>query len=106
MSNGLSLREDIAATLQARMSWPQADACATDVVRRFERHMQQYPLTCEFCKHAPATHLLVADLRGGQRRWLVCAEHAAGNAETARTIARSPASAWLFALVPAGDPGT
>ena len=106
MSNGLSLRDDIAATLQARMSWPQADACAADVVARFERHMQQYPLTCEFSKHAPGTHLLVADLSGGQRRWLVCAECAGRDAGRAAEIAKSPASAWLFALVPAGEPGT
>jgi hypothetical protein len=30
------LREQIAACLQARMSWPKADACADDLIRLFE----------------------------------------------------------------------
>jgi hypothetical protein len=30
----LSLKDDMAAQLQARMSWPQADACAADLVTR------------------------------------------------------------------------
>jgi hypothetical protein len=31
------LREQIAALLQARLPWPTADACATDIVQMFDR---------------------------------------------------------------------
>lgn len=30
------LKEQIAACLQARLSWPTADACADDLIRLFE----------------------------------------------------------------------
>ena len=38
--NGLSLKDDMAATLQARLSWPQADVCAADLTDRFARIMR------------------------------------------------------------------
>lgn len=70
--NGPTLRDDMAATLQARMSWPAAGACADDLMGRFGRMMRDCPLTCEHCKSAPATHLLVADLESRRITRLVC----------------------------------
>ena len=66
-----------------------------------------YRLTCVYCKHAPATHLLVADLRipAGRERVtsLVCLHCGAGSVADARSIARSPASVWLFMLAEEPD---
>ena len=100
--NGLSLKDDMAATLQARMSWPQADACAADLMGRFGRMMRDCPLTCQYCKHAPATHLLVADVRARRVKALACGPCATRNLETAARITKGAQSAWLFALIPAG----
>ena len=103
MSNGLSLKDDMAATLQARLSWPQADACAADLMGRFGRMMFSCPLTCEYCRHAPATHLLVTDLVPRRVQALVCGECGFRNFKAAREIALAPSAAWLFRLLP--EPG-
>jgi hypothetical protein len=65
-----------------------------------------FPLTCTFCRHAPATHLIVLDnqwacgIAGSRRPHLVCADCAERNADDARKVAKSPASVWLFELHP------
>lgn len=99
----LPLRDDMAATLQARLSWPQADACADDLTAMFGRRMRRFPLTCEYCTHAPASHLLVADLPTGRAAHLVCGPCGTRNVGDARKIAKSAPSAWLFALIPADE---
>lgn len=99
--SALSLKDDMAATLQARLSWPQADGCAADLIAMFGRRMQDFPLTCEYCSHAPATHLLVADLSVGRAENLVCGPCGTKNVRDARKISRSASSAWLFMLIPA-----
>lgn len=98
----MNIRDNIAATLQARMSWPQADACAGDVVSRFGRQMLDCPLTCQFCRCKPATQLLVTDFTSGRTMHLTCSECGQRSLPEARVIARSPSSAWLFTLVPDG----
>jgi len=98
----LNLHDDMAAQLQARMSWPQAEACATDLTMMFGRRMRNCPLTCEYCNHAPATHLLVADLSAGRAAHLVCGPCGERNVSDAAVIAKAPSSTWLFALIPAG----
>jgi len=66
-------------------------------------------LTCTFCRHAPATYLIVLDyqwacgVKGSRRPHLVCAGCAERNADDARKIAKSPSSVWLFELHPAED---
>jgi hypothetical protein len=104
----IPLKDDIAATLQARMSWPQADACAVDLTRRFGRMMQDCPLTCEYCQGAPATHLLVADLAkpaGSRATDLVCGACGEAGVRDAAQISVARSSAWLFALIPAKGAG-
>ena len=100
--NGLSLKDDMAATLQARMSWPQADACAADLMGRFGRMMRDCPLTCEHCKSAPATHLVVADLTSRRITRLVCGPCGERDRTDAALITKATSSVWLFALIPAG----
>lgn len=105
--NGLTLQEDMAASLQARMSWPQADACAADLTMMFGRRMRNCPLTCEYCDCAPATHLLVADLvkpAGGRATDLVCTACGEAGVRDAAQISVSRSSVWLFALIPASIP--
>lgn len=60
-----------------------------------------FPLTCEYCDHTPATHLLVADLSMGRSAHLVCGPCGERNIGYARRIAKSASSAWLFTLIPA-----
>ena len=103
--NTLSLKDDMAATLQARMSWPQADACADDLMGRFGRMMHNCPLTCEHCKSAPATHLVVADLPSRRITRLVCGPCGEKDRADATLIAKAVSAVWLFALVPAGKAG-
>lgn len=101
----LSLQDDMAAQLQARMSWPQAEACATDLIMMFGRRMRDCPLTCEYCDCAPATHLLVADLAkpvGSRATDLVCKACGEAGVRDAAQISASRSSVWLFALIPAG----
>lgn len=98
----LSLQDDMAATLQARMSWPQADACATDLTMMFGRRMRDCPLTCEHCKNAPATHLVVADLESRRITRLVCGVCGERDRNDAALIAKATSAVWLFALIPAG----
>jgi hypothetical protein len=101
----LSLQDDMAAQLQARLSWPQAEACATDLTMMFGRRMRDCPLTCEHCQGEPATHLLVADLAkpaGSRATDLVCKACGEAGVWDAAQISVSPFSAWLFALIPAG----
>jgi hypothetical protein len=101
----LSLQDDMAAQLQARMSWPQAEACATDLTQMFGRRMRDCPLTCEYCDCAPATHLLVADLAkpaGDRATALVCKACGVAGVRDAAQISVSPSSVWLFTLIPAG----
>lgn len=103
--NGLTLQEDMAATLQARLSWPQAEACAADLTGRFGRMMRDCPLTCEHCDCAPATHLLVADLArpaGSRATDLVCKPCGEAGVRDATQISASRSSVWLFALIPSG----
>jgi hypothetical protein len=100
--NGLTLRDDMAATLQARMSWPAADACADDLMGRFGRMMRDCPLTCVYCKSAPATHLLVADLKSRRATDLVCEPCGGRGVGDAVWVAAAESSIWLFALIPAG----
>ena len=100
--NSLSLKDDMAATLQARMSWPQADACAADLMGRFGRMMRDCPLTCEHCKSAPATHLVVADLMSRRITRLTCGPCGERDRTDAALIAKATSSVWLFALIPAG----
>src|ERR1039457_7060230 len=90
--NGLSLKDDMAATLQARMSWPQADDCAADLIGRFGRMMRDSPLTCEHCKHAPATNLLVADLTPRRVTALVCGPCGEKGTRDAARIAKAASS--------------
>jgi hypothetical protein len=66
-----------------------------------------FPLTCTFCRRASATYVLVWDTPdtrrlSGQIRTtaLVCGDCVHRNEERARQIAASPASAWLFRLMP------
>lgn len=98
----LSLQDDMAATLQARLSWPQADGCAADLMAMFGRRMRDCPLTCEHCRSAPATHLLAADLHPGRMTALVCGPCGARGIEDAGVIAKAASSVWLFTLIPAG----
>lgn len=101
----LNLRDDMAATLQARLSWPQADSCADDLMAMFGRRMRNGPLTCEYCDSGPATHLLVADLvkpAGGRAADLVCTACGEAGVRDAAQISVSRSSVWLFALIPAG----
>lgn len=101
----LSLQDDMAAQLQARLSWPQAEACAADLIAMFGRHMQDCPLTCEYCQGAPATHLLVADLAkpaGSRATDLVCRACGEAGIRDAAQISVSRSSVWLFTLIPAG----
>lgn len=65
----------------------------------------QHCLTCAYCKHAPATHLLVADLRFNLKRItdLVCLPCGARNVKDARSIAVSASSVWLFRLTESTD---
>jgi hypothetical protein len=58
------------------------------------------PLTCVYCRRAPATRLLVADLKAGRVAHLVCARCGTRNVRDAGKIARAPSAAWLFALTP------
>ena len=104
--NGLTLQEDMAATLQARMSWPQADACAADLTAMFGRRMRNCPLTCEYCDCAPATYLLVADLPKDRAVDLVCGACGEAGVRDAAQISVSRSSVWLFTLTPAAAPGT
>lgn len=99
----LNLQDDMAALLQARMSWPAAAGCAADLVMMFGRRMRDCPLTCQFCTHAPATHLLAADLKTGRFLKLVCGTCGNAGIADARKIAKTAPSAWLFTLVPAGS---
>ncbi len=106
--NGLTLKDDMAATLQARLSWPQADACAADLMGRFGRMMRNCPLTCEYCDCAPATHLLVADLArpaGGRTADLVCGKCGEAGVRDVAQISVSRSPVWLFTLIPSA-PGT
>lgn len=100
--NGLTLQEDMAAQLQARMSWPQAEACAADLIMMFGRRMRDFPLTCEHCKSAPATHLLAADISVGRVTQLTCGACGQRGIKDAGEIARAASAVWLFALIPAG----
>src|SRR5580698_8587306 len=100
--NGLTLRDDMAATLQARMSWPQADACADDLMGRFGRTMRECPLTCEHCRSAPATHLVVADLPSRPITRPVCRPCGERDREDAALLAKATSAVWLFTLIPAG----
>jgi hypothetical protein len=59
-------------------------------------------LTCEYCQRAPATCCLVADLHVGRVTSLVCVMCGTSNIADARKIAKTPSSAWLFVLAPAG----
>ena len=61
---------------------------------------ETFPLTCSFCRNAPATHLLVADLPDGRVPHLVCYRCGHRDEGAARTIAVAPAAAWLFELHP------
>ena len=61
-------------------------------------------LTCEHCKHAPATHLLIADVRSRRMTALACRSCGDWGIKTAERISGTAMSAWLFALTPA-DPG-
>ena len=62
-----------------------------------------WPLTCGYCKKAPATHVLVADIYfGGRMRDLVCNRCGRASLSDAMSVSKSKASAWLFVLVPAG----
>lgn len=61
---------------------------------------ETFPLTCSFCRKAPATHLLVADLPDGRVPHLVCYRCGHRDQDAARTIAVAPAAAWLFELYP------
>jgi hypothetical protein len=106
--NSLSLKDDMAATLQARLSWPQADACAADLMGRFGRMMADCPLTCEYCDCAPASYLLVADLAkppGSRATDLVCKACGEAGVRDAAQISVSGSSVWLFTLIPAGEDG-
>lgn len=98
----LSLQDDMAAQIQARLSWPQAEACATDLIMMFGRRMRDCPLTCEHCRCAPATYLLVADLSPGRHTRLVCGPCGERDREDAAWVAKAASSIWLFALIPAG----
>jgi len=98
----LSLQDDMAAQLQARMSWPQADACATDLIMMFGRRMRNCPLTCEYCSRAPATHLVVADLESRRITRLTCGPCGERDRGDAALIAKAASAVWLFALIPAG----
>jgi hypothetical protein len=99
--SALSLKDDVAATLQARMSWPQADACAADLMDRFTRMMRDYPLTCEYCRNSPATRLIVVDFEYSRVKAVVCEPCGRRSLPDAARVAQS---AWLFALIPAGKP--
>ncbi|HEV2451627.1 MAG TPA: hypothetical protein VGS62_06855 [Streptosporangiaceae bacterium] len=101
--SALNLQDDMAAQLQARMSWPQAEACAADLAMMFGRRMRDCPLTCEYCDCAPAAYLLVADLAkpaGSRATDLVCKACGEAGVRDAAQISASPSSVWLFALVP------
>jgi hypothetical protein len=98
MSNGLSLTDDIAATLQARLSWPQADGCAADVVAMFGRRMQATRLHCQLCA-APVTHLVTGRLNGSEAAVMTCEPCSHRQAdEMARWSGRS--AVQRFMLIP------
>lgn len=64
-----------------------------------------FPLTCEFCRHEPATYLAVygITIRGRAERVqkTIGSDCAARNfPDRARDVAVSPGSVWLFRLVP------
>lgn len=63
--------------------------------------MRECPLTCEYCKHGPATHLLVFDLRTRRINSLVCETCGNRSIGAARKIAKAASSVWLFTLAPA-----
>lgn len=107
--DGLTLAENMAATLQARMPWPRAEACAADLIIMFRHRMRDCPLTCQYCDCAPATHLLVADLvkpAGDRAVDLVCGACGEAGVRDAAQDGVSRPPAWLFALIPASTPGT
>jgi hypothetical protein len=65
---------------------------------------EDFPLTCDWCKHEPATYLAVYDITAHGRTHRV--QKVIGGAcvkrdwDHASDIAVSPRSAWLFVLVP------
>ena len=68
-----------------------------------EQAPELWPLTCQYCRNAPATHVLVADIYfGGRMRDLVCNQCGRVNLPKAMSVSKCKESAWLFVLVPAG----
>lgn len=67
------------------------------------REISLLPLTCEFCRRAPAGWALVNDLATGRVTHLLCGLCADRNIGCARRISKTGASAWLFELMPAAE---
>lgn len=65
-ANVPALQDDMAATLQARLSWPQADACAADLMGRFRRRVRSGELA-QIIGDLNGT----GDVLGDSQRWQV-----------------------------------
>jgi hypothetical protein len=63
------------------------------------------PLTCEHCKCAPATNLVVADLPSRRIARLVCGPCGERDRTDAALIAKATSAVWLFTLIPTGKAG-
>jgi hypothetical protein len=74
-------------------------------VARAESAAPPFPLTCEWCRSAPASHLLILDrFRGSRTAHSICHRCAHRDVGRAREIAASPTSVWLFELHPDACP--
>jgi hypothetical protein len=69
---------------------------------------ETFPLTCEWCRNEPATHLLIVDtiyesprrLVPDRQQSAICGTCAHRDLGRARELAKSASSAWLFRLTP------
>jgi hypothetical protein len=61
-----------------------------------------FPLTCEWCNAAPATHLLIVDVKAQGSRAAKRSEHriCAANAHSCSVLPPSFVGYWLYELVP------
>ena len=75
---------------------------AGDEVRAVPGEAAAFPLTCRWCSNRPATRLAVFDPKHGSRQVvLLCEFCGERGAVDVVHVAASPASWWLFELVPA-----
>jgi hypothetical protein len=66
----------------------------------------EFPLTCRWCSNSPATHLIVFDPRSPVARQVVqvCGPCGHRAVTDSAHITRSPASVWLYLLMPDTSP--